>query len=195
MKKWSSSFRIWHWLFALTFIFMALTVLVRETVMSKDQASIIITQNLNSLDINIAKDDAIVLAKKLRAPLWQWHIWGGYLFALLVAARLALFATPSGKQNYTKCEDKTLHKKAVSGVYILLYTFAFIIATTGLGIKFDEELGISREFESTLKEMHEIAFYLIIPLVLAHIAGVIIAENRNEQGIVSSMIHGKNGEK
>ena len=195
MGKWSRTFRIWHWLFALTFVFMSTTVLVRKTVMGKDQASIIITQNLQNLNIDISKDDAVLLARKLRTPLWQWHIWGGYLFAILVAVRLVLISTHSGKRNYQNCDEKSLHKKMVSGVYISIYTFAFILTITGLGIKFDEEIGISKEFKSFLKETHEFTFYLMLPLVAAHIGGVIIAEHRNEQGIISDMINGGKSEK
>jgi cytochrome b len=40
----------------------------------------------------------------------------------------------------------------------------------------------------TVKEIHEISFYVMLALILSHIAGVIIAENRDEKGIISNMV-------
>jgi len=188
MKTWALSFRIWHWLFALTFLFLSMTVLIRETVMDKEQASVVIIDNLSISDINLSKEDAIDLAKELRRPLWKWHIWAGYLFAFLVLARYGLFLTASGKQNYTKCDELTLHQKLVSGIYLAVYAFATVLALSGLGIKFNQNLELSEELVHTIKEVHEFAFYGILALILTHIAGVIIAENRGEKGIMSNIV-------
>lgn len=191
MKKWSATFRIWHWLFALTILFMSTTVLLRETIMDKEVNGAIITENISMLyDVNVTKEDSIDIAKEIRRPLWKWHILVGYLFAGLVLARMLLFLTNSGKQNYTNCDKKTVHKKAVGVVYLGLYGFAAIEALTGLGIKFNELIGISEDSIHALKEIHEFAFYAILAFIIVHIAGVIVAENTNEKGIVSDMING-----
>ncbi len=188
MNRWHGSFRIWHWLFAFTFIFMALTVAARETFLDKSLVSSIVIEDLSISDINLAKEDAIDIAKDIRRSLWKWHIYIGYLFAGLVAARYLLFLTQSGRQNYIKCKEKTLHKKGVAAVYLLIYISATILALSGLGMKFSEGLGFSEDFAHTLEEIHEIAFYGMLALVIAHIAGVVIAENSDEKGLVSNMI-------
>ncbi len=188
MKIWSVSFRIWHWLFALTFLFLSMTVLIRETVMDKEQASIVIMDNLSLSDVNISKEDAVDMAKELRRPLWKWHILVGYGFAFLVLARYILFATRSGKQNYQNCDKLSTHKKMVSGIYLLVYVLATVLALSGLSIKFNGELDLSEEMIHTVKEIHEISFYVMLALILSHIAGVIIAENRDEKGIISNMV-------
>ncbi|MDD5548748.1 MAG: cytochrome b/b6 domain-containing protein [Sulfurovaceae bacterium] len=191
MNKWSSTFRIWHWLFALTILFMSTTVLLRDTVLDKEANGAIITENISTLyDVNITKEDSMDVAKQMVRPLWKWHILIGYLFAGLVFARMLLFLTDSGKQNYIKCDEKTMHKKVVGAIYLGLYGFAVIEALTGLGIKFHGLLGISEELEHTVKEIHEFAFYAILAFVIVHIAGVVIAENKDEKGIVSDMING-----
>jgi cytochrome b561 len=191
MKKWSATFRIWHWLFALTILFMSMTVLLRETILDKEQNSKIIIENMSLLyDVNVTQEDGIETAKEIRGSLWQWHIYGGYLFAGLVLARMMLFFTHSGRQNYINCDEKTTHKKIVSSIYVGLYGFATLAALTGLGIKFNELFGISQELEHTIKEIHEFAFYAILAFIVIHIAGVVIAENSNEKGIISDMVNG-----
>lgn len=195
MKKWSATFRIWHWLFALTILFMSMTVLLRETILDKEQNSKIIIENMSLLyDVNVTQEDGIEIAKEIRRPLWQWHIYGGYLFAGLVLVRMMLFFTRSGRQNYINCDKKTTHKKIVSGIYIGLYGFAVIAALTGIGIKFNELFGISEDLEHTVKEIHEFVFYGILAFIAVHIAGVAMAETSNEKGIVSDMINGGNKE-
>jgi cytochrome b561 len=114
----------------------------------------------------------------------------GYFFAFLVVSRYLLFATKSGRQNYVNYKEKTLHKKGVSSTYIAIYGFATALAISGLGIKFNGKLDLSEEMVHTIKEIHEFAFYAMLALVIAHIAGVIIAELRDEKGIVSDMING-----
>ncbi len=191
MKKWSVTFRTWHWLFALTILFMATTVLLKETLLDKDTNAIVITNSANALSgVSLSADDAKDIAKELGKPLWEWHILGGYLFTLLLLVRLALFSTKSGKHNYTNCEQKTIKKKLISSIYILLYLTAIVAAITGLSMKFDEELGISHDLHHTIEEIHEFAFYIILAFIFVHITGVVVAENRDEQGIVSDMIHG-----
>lgn len=190
MKKWSSTFRIWHWLFMLTFLFISSTVFIRQTVVDKQNVSAIIIEDLSMSDINISKDDAIDIVKDIRSPLWQSHILVGYLFAGLVVARYLLFATRSGRRNYINCSEKTLHKKGVSATYIGIYGLATVLAISGLAIKFNAKLDLSEDMIHTVKEIHELGFYAMLFLVLAHIAGVIIAELRSEKGIVSDMING-----
>jgi cytochrome b561 len=190
MKKWSSTFRIWHWLFMLTFLFMSATVIIRETVLDKQAVSAVIIEDLGMSDINISKDDAIDMAKDIRSPLWESHVLVGYLFAGLVVARYMLFATRSGRRNYINCSEKTLHKKGVSATYLGIYGFATLLALSGLGMKFNAKFDLSEELVHTIKEVHEFAFYAMLILVIAHIAGVIIAENSSEKGIVSDMING-----
>ena len=61
---------------------------------------------------------------------------------------------------------------------------------SGLTIHFYEVLGLTKEMAHDIKEIHELAYNAILIFVPLHIAGVIIAENRDEKGIISDMIHG-----
>jgi cytochrome b len=108
----------------------------------------------------------------------------------LVVSRYLLFATKSGKRNYINCKEKTLHKKGVSATYVAIYGLATALAISGLSIKFNGKLDLSEDMIHTIKEIHEFAFFVMLALVVAHIAGVVIAELRSEKGIVSDMING-----
>jgi len=66
----------------------------------------------------------------------------------------------------------------------------FALVVTGLGMVFGRELGLTREFNHTIKEVHGFIQYLLYAFILVHLAGVIMAENGKLRGIVSGMIHG-----
>lgn len=55
---------------------------------------------------------------------------------------------------------------------------------------FHEEIGLLKESAHDIKEVHELTYYAILIFVPLHIIGVIIAENRDERGIISDMVHG-----
>jgi cytochrome b len=63
---------------------------------------------------------------------------------------------------------------------------------TGLSIAFDSELGLTKSFSHSLKEIHGFCMYLILGFVAVHIIGVFIAERKDKKGIVSDMIGGGN---
>ena len=120
--------------------------------------------------------------------MWDWHIWLGYALAALVVWRIVLFFTDSGKQNYQNCSEKTTHDKIVSSIYVIFYALMFLIAATGLLLHFHDFFNISKDLGHSIKEFHELLYNGILYFVVIHIAGVIMAENKDEKGIVSSMI-------
>lgn len=48
-----------------------------------------------------------------------------------------------------------------------------------------------RDFRSPFKEVHEISFFILVALILLHIAGVVVTELRERNGLVSAMFTGK----
>jgi len=110
--------------------------------------------------------------------------------AALVVWRIILFFTESGKQNYQNLSSETLHKKMVKLGYIGIYAIILFMSISGLVIHFYEELGLLKDTAHDIKEIHELVFNAILIFVPLHIIGVIIAENRDEQDIISDMING-----
>jgi len=192
MHKWSLNFRFWHWIHAAVVLGLLGTVFLRKTFLSWRTNSEILSSKLSSIDIAVTADQAKMLAKSIRAPMWDWHILLGYALGALLLWRIALFFTESGKQNYQNLSQETLHKKLVKLGYIAIYAILAFMALSGYVIHFYETLGLSKEFAHDIKDIHEFTYNAILIFVPLHIMGVFIAENRDEKGILSDMVNGGN---
>ena len=193
MKKWSLNFRLWHWINATVILGLLGTVFLRKTFLSWRTNSELLTQKLSEINLEVTEAQAKVLAKAIRAPMWEWHIILGYALAALLLWRIILFFTQSGKQNYQNLKAESFHKKMVKVGYIGIYAILAFMAISGLLIHFYEELGLLKDTAHDIKEIHELVFNAVLIFVPLHIIGVIIAENRDEKDIISDMING--GEK
>lgn len=187
--KFSLSFRIWHWLNAIIVLGLLGTVFLRQTFLSWKNNAEILTAKLLEMDIGITQSQAKILGKAIRAEMWDWHIILGYGLALLVLFRVYLYFKDSSKKE--SFNSLSLHKKVVHISYYLLNIALVVIAVTGLVIHFYQELGIVKDTAHDIKEIHELAYILILYFVPLHILGVIIAENRDEKGIISRIVNGK----
>jgi len=190
MKKWRLTFRIWHWVHAVVVLGLLGTVFLRKTFLSWRTNSELLTQKLAEINLEVTTEQAKVLAKAIRAPMWEWHIILGYALTALLLWRIILFFTQSGKQNYQNIQKETLHKKMVKLGYIGIYFVLLFMSVTGLSIHFHESLGISKDLADNIKDIHELVFNAILIFVSLHIIGVVIAENRDEKNIISDMVHG-----
>ena len=158
MKKWRLDFRIWHWINAAVVLGLLGTVFLRKTFLSWRSNSELLAQKLSEIDVSVTEAQAKVLAKAIRAPMWEWHILLGYALAALVLWRIFLFFTPSGKQNFQNLKSETLHKKLVSYGYIVIYAVLLFMTISGLTIHFHETLGLTKEVAHDIKEIHELVF-------------------------------------
>ena len=193
MTKWRLDFRIWHWVHATVVLGLLGTVFLRKTFLSWRANSELLTQKLSEINLEVTAEQAKMLAKAIRAPMWEWHIILGYALAALVVWRIILFFTQSGKQNYQNLKEETFHKKMVKLGYIVIYGILLFMAVSGLVIHFYEALGLTKEGAHDIKEMHELVYNAILIFVPLHIIGVFVAENQDEKGILSDMVNG--GEK
>ena len=190
MKKWRLDFRIWHWVHALVVLGLLGTVFLRKTFLSWRANSEILSQKLSEINLEITYEQAKVLAKAIRAPMWEWHIILGYALAGLLIWRIILFFSDSGKRNYRNIKEETSFKKMVKIGYIGLYGILVFMAISGLMIHFHETFGLTKDLAHEIKEIHELVFYAVLIFVPLHILGVFIAENKDEKGIVSDMVNG-----
>ena len=72
--KYALNFRIWHWLNAAVVLGLLGTVFLRKTFLSWKTNSEILTSKLAEIDIVVTQEQAKVLAKAVRAGMWEWHI-------------------------------------------------------------------------------------------------------------------------
>jgi len=187
--KYTLNFRLWHWLNAAVVLGLLATVFLRKTFLSWKTNSEILLAQLSEMGVAITKDQAVVLAKAIRAGMWEWHIILGYGLAVLVLFRLYLyFRDDSIRENFPTL---SLHKKGVKSLYYIFYATIVFMSVSGLVIHFYEELNLTKEFAHDIKELHELVFYFILYFVPIHIAGVIIADNTKEKGLTSTMINGE----
>ena len=90
INDYSKIYRIIHWLIAISFILMLFTIFLRLTWLNKYNVADIIKDYLGENDQTLSKDQHIRLAKKIRHPMWQWHIYLGYFLTALFCIRFAL---------------------------------------------------------------------------------------------------------
>jgi len=187
--KYSLNFRIWHWLNAAVVLGLLGTVFLRKTFLSwRTNAEILMTQ-LSQMGVEITEAQAKILAKSVRAGMWEWHIILGYILAALIIYRIILFFKDSSdKESYSSLD---FHKKVVHLSYYFIYATLLFMAISGFTIHFYELLGLSKDIAHDIKEIHEFVFNAVLIFVPLHIAGVIVAENRDESGLISTMINGK----
>lgn len=187
--KYSPSFRIWHWLNAIVVLGLLATVFLRKTFLSWRTNSEILMNKLFEMNIEISVEQAKVLAKAVRAGMWEWHIILGYALVFLILYRIFLYFKDSSKKE--SFSSLTTHKKAVHISYYIVYATLFFMSVTGLMIHFYEDLGLLKDTAGEIKEIHELVYNVILYFVPLHIAGVIVADNRDEKGLISTMINGK----
>ena len=187
--KYTLKFRIWHWLNAVVVLGLLGTVFLRKTFLSWRTNSEIIMTQLSEIGVEITAAQAKVIAKAIRAGMWEWHIILGYTLAFLIAYRIYLFIADTSENE--SFNSLTLHKKAVKVSYYIVYATLGFMALTGFAIHFYQELNMSKEFAGSLKDIHELVFNAIMIFVPLHIAGVVVADARDENGLISTMINGK----
>ena len=88
--KYSKIYRIIHWAIAVTFILLLITIFLRLTWMNKNNVAGIIEDFLGDTGQSLSQDQLIVLAKKIRKPMWDWHLYLGYVLTGLFCIRIIL---------------------------------------------------------------------------------------------------------
>ncbi|MDO9593497.1 MAG: cytochrome b/b6 domain-containing protein, partial [Lutibacter sp.] len=90
IKNYSAVYRMMHWSIAICMILLLITIFLRLTWMNKNNVAEIIQNYLNTTDQSLTQDQLIVLAKKIRQPMWDWHIYLGYILTGLFSIRFLL---------------------------------------------------------------------------------------------------------
>jgi len=187
--KYTLKFRLWHWLNAVVVLGLLGTVFLRKTFLSWRTNSEILTDKLFDMDIEITTLQAKTLAKAIRAGMWEWHIILGYALAFLMIYRTILYFKDSSIKE--KFSELSLHKKGVKSLYYLVYATLFFMSISGFIIYFYQDLGLSKATAHDIKDIHELVFNILLYFVPLHLVGLLIAEHRNEKGVVSRMINGR----
>jgi len=185
-RNYSKIFRILHWSIAIAFLLLLLTIFLRKTWMEKSHVAEIIQTYLTENNYEtLPQDDAIVLAKKIRKPMWDWHIYLGYVLVGLYCIRLAL--PFFGEMKFTSPFQKDLDTKTKFQywTYLIFYVFTGISLITGLIIEWGP-----KTYKKPMEEIHELSIYYLLAFIVIHFGGVLVAELGSQKGIISKIISG-----
>lgn len=187
-ENYSSIYRIIHWAIAISMILIAVTIFLRLTWLNKDHVAGIISSYMVTSGQSLTQDQMILLAKKIRKPMWEWHIYLGYVLTGLFSIRffLPLFGEMKFKNPLAKQFD--LKEKFKSWVYLIFYSCIVITLVTGLVI----ELG-PKNLKESMEEIHVLAIYYLSAFIILHLGGVLLAEFTKEKGIISKIVSGNKG--
>jgi cytochrome b561 len=180
-------YRITHWLIAFSFLFLLLTIFLRLGWMNKVHIANIIKEYLASSGSEpLSEEQLITLAKKIRKPMWDWHIYIGYVLVGLYSIRLLL--PFFGEMKFTNPLKKALlpKDKFRYSIYILFYLCVAVSLITGLIIVLGNE-----KLKEPMEEIHVLSIYYLLAFISLHLGGVLIAEFTKQKGIISKIISGE----
>ncbi len=183
--KYSKVYRIIHWAIAFSFLLLLITIFLRLTWMNKHNMAAIIQDYLSSTQQNLSQEQVIILAKKIRQPMWNWHIYIGYVLVGLFSIRFILSVFGYMKIQNPISKDLSTKMKFKKWSYIVFYFCVVVSLTTGLMIVFGP-----KEFKELMEKIHVLGIYYLILFIVIHLTGVFIAEFSEQKGIVSRIVSG-----
>jgi len=187
--KYSNLYRIIHWAIAIAFLLLSITIFLRLTWMNKYNVAAIIQNYLSGTDQVVSQEQLIDLAKKIRQPMWNWHIYIGYVLVGLFSIRFIIPAFGHMKIQNPFGNKLSAKMKFQKWTYIIFYLCVIVSLVTGLII----ELG-PKEYKKPMEEIHVLGIYYLIAFIGLHLAGVLIAEFTDQKGIISRIVSGSKKE-
>lgn len=189
-KKYSRVYRIFHWAIAATFLLLLITIFLRLTWMNKHNVAAIIQEYISETGQTLTQDQSIVLAKKIRQPMWDWHIYFGYILTGLFSIRFLLPFFGEMKFQNPFSKNISIKEKLQKWTYILFYSCIIVSLGTGLIIVFGP-----KDLKKSMEEIHELGIYYLAAFIILHLAGVFLAEFTDQKGIISRIISGSKEDK
>lgn len=184
--KYSKIYRIIHWAIAVSFLLLLVTIFLRLTWLNKFNIAASIQEYLKDTNQTLSQEQLIALAKKIRQPMWDWHIYMGYVLVGLFSVRFTLPALGQMKFQNPFSKNLSVKQKFQKWLYIIFYVCVIISLVTGLII----ELG-PKELKKPMEEIHVLGVYYLVAFIVIHLAGVLIAEFTDQKGIISRIVSGK----
>jgi cytochrome b561 len=189
-KKYSNLYRLVHWAISIAFLLLLITIFLRLTWLNKYSVAAIIETYLSDTDFTLTQDQLISLAKKIRQPMWDWHIYLGYVLTGLFSIRFILPLFGKMKFQNPFANNLSIKEKFQKWTYIFFYICVVVSLVTGLIIEFGP-----KAFKKSMEEIHELGVYYLVGFIVLHWSGVLIAEFTDQKGIVSRIVSGSKKEK
>lgn len=155
--------------------------------MNKNNVALIIQNYLVDTNQSLSPDQLITLAKQIRKPMWDWHVYIGYVLVGLYCIRMAL--PFFGYMKFSNPFNKALPLKIKFQywVYLIFYACVAVSLATGLTIEFGP-----KHLKKSMEEIHVLSIYYLLGFIVIHIGGVLLAEFTDRKGIISGIVSGTN---
>jgi cytochrome b561 len=174
-----------HWSIAICMTLLLVTIFLRLTWMNKNNVALIIQDYLATTDQKLTQDQLITLAKKIRKPMWDWHIYIGYALVGLYSIRMALPFFGQMKFSNPFNKDLGIKEKFQYWTYLIFYVCVAISLITGLIIV----LG-PKNLKESMEEIHVLSIYYLLAFIVIHLSGVFYSELTTQQGLISRIVSG-----
>jgi cytochrome b561 len=162
------------------------TVLLRKTFLSKSANAEIIQNKLASLSVTVDPDQALAVAKAIRAPMWEWHYIFAAVLGISIALRILLMITGQAQMPLLKVlRSEGGMEKFKAAIHLLLCLTIALMAVTGAVYHY-----FGSDAIHWVKTVHEKLMLPLMILLVLHIVGVIKHELSTKECLVSKMIHG-----
>ncbi|MCJ7765036.1 MAG: cytochrome b/b6 domain-containing protein, partial [Thiovulaceae bacterium] len=165
-------YRSWHWLMALSVIGLLFTVLLRKTFLSWHTNAALIQSKLVDTGTEITAETAKMIAKAIRAPMWEWHYIFGLFLGIAILIRIYMLLTKKATDPLSALIQAPKEEKLQRTVYLFLYLALLVMALTGATLYYHESLGFTDKGVEWVKELHENLMYGVLGLVVLHLGGV-----------------------
>lgn len=182
-RHYSRTYRILHWSIALTMLGLLTTILLRLGWLEKNHVADIMDPYLREQGVELSREQLIVLAKKIRKPMWDWHIYLGYVLTGLYVVRMIVPFFGEMKLMNPLTKGLPTRMRFQYGVYLVFYVLVAASLISGLII----ELG-PKAMKPQTEAFHELSIYYLLAFIVLHFSGIIWAEIRHDKGIVSRII-------
>jgi len=184
-REYSAIYRIMHWSIAICMTLLLVTIFLRLTWMNKNNVALIIQDYLATTDQKLTQDQLLTLAKKIRKPMWDWHIYIGYALVGLYSIRIALPFSGQMKFSNPFNKDLGIKEKFQYWTYLIFYVCVAISLITGLIIV----LG-PKNLKESMEKIHVLSIYYLLAFIVIHLSGVFYSELTTQQGLISRIVSG-----
>ncbi len=204
LQSHSLTIRVWHWISFILVSLVIITVLINSTLLNPRNNAGAVQGQLKEQGVTITERQSFSVAHHFDDKLWYLHKLLGIGIAIMLAFRIIIeFLLPVDERVRKRMssalkifksapadKDYYRHYLIVKYTYLLFYILLFYMAVTGLFLAFEDQLGLPRSLNHTIKEFHGAGQWIMYAFVIFHTGGVILAELGKARGIVSGMING-----
>lgn len=164
-------FRIIHWAIAICMILILITIFLRVNWMNKNHLAGVIGDYLSTTEQSLSQEQLIELAKQIRKPMWNWHIYLGYVLVGLFSIRFSLprFGIMSFQNPFHK--ELNFKDKFRFWIYIVFYIGVILSLTTGMII----ELG-PKSLKIPMETIHVLSNYYLVGFIILHLVGLAVSK-------------------